>query len=1155
MACGAVLPRGCPSCGTVNPVEARFCMNCGFALADAAQPAQAAEPAPPVAAAPPPEERRVVTVLFADLSGYTAIAETRDPEAVKGLVDGSLRRLGQEVERYGGTVDKYIGDNVMALFGAPVAHEDDPERAVRAGLAMQTAMVEINDGLEGSHGVRFDLRVGINSGEVVAGAVGDGYTVIGDTVNVAARLQAAARPGSVTVGARTWRATRDSFDYHQLEPLQLKGKAEPVTAWEARGLLSATRAPAGRRESPFVGRDDEVDLLSSVYGRIVREGRPHVVTLIGQAGVGKSRLLRELEQRLARHPEPPTFRQGRSLPYGSGTVYWALGEIIRAEAGILDTDSSNVAWSKLLHGIETLGAKLGQPVEEPADRRAALIGRLVGIEAPADVPVVEVEDPREMRERFFSAARGLIEGLTRRGPLVIEWEDIHWADEGMLDLIEYLAQWVGGPLLVLCLAREELLERRPNWGAGRRNATSIFLEPLTDSDTRVLVAALMPPADGGQETVEAVAARAGGNPLFAEEMARRLVEEEHPDPTGLPDTVHGVLASRLDALDPLERMVVQHAAVVGERFWTGALERLVDTDPSELQDALRGLEAKEIVQLAPQGAQRLASAVGLRPGDREYAFKHVLVRDVAYGTLPKARRSEKHFQVGSFIEERAGDRSEEVVALVAEHLGRAAVLAEEASLPQEELTRIRMRALQALEAAGDAAAAVYATREAGSRYRAALELRCEDEPGAIARIAEKLADLDALGGRVEEATERWREVLAHHERAGEDVRVADLHRKIGAALWQRGEREAAVEHYQAGINLLRDGEPCRELVDLYEEAATLYLNTGDNMLAVYASERALRLASRLEEPRAASRAYGIFGRVFGRIGDRAKARENLERSVELARGSSPPETIRALMALGDYLEVSEADYGAARRTYEEALAIAQEIGDLPPQVELNAHLALIAAYHGQWEETERFTATSTELAEREGLMGKLCFPYGLQGLLKWRAGEYEEAERRLHRAHELARQVGWSEIEQSTLMAIAMTRRDRGDLDGAVQALDAALEVCERAGLIAQSLQTMSTRAIVLGMAGRPDEAQLAAKDTEKLADRLPYPTGRAAALTALGATSADAEEGAALLREAAEAWRALGRPVDAAFCDSLVEQRTGADADADYGAKKGVET
>ena len=935
MNCGAALPLSCPACGTENPPEARFCTNCGTALQDAAAPpppppAPAAEPA---GALLPPEERRMVTVLFADLSGYTAVAETMDPEALKALVDHSLRRLGEEVAHHGGSVDKYIGDNVMAVFGAPVAHEDDPERAVRAGLAMQAAMAEINDDLAGSHAVSFQLRVGINSGEVVAGAVGDGYTVIGDTVNVAARLQAAARPGSVTVGARTWRATREVVEYRQLEPLRLKGKAEPVTAWEAASLLRA-RAPSGRRESPFVGRDDELDLLASLYGRVVREGRPHLVTLVGQAGVGKSRMLRELQQRLAERPDAPTFRQGRSLPYGSGIVYWALGEMIRAEAGILDSDDSAVAWRKLARGIDLVGHVVGLDGDEPAERRAALIGRLVGIEAPPEVPIVEVDDPHEMRERFFSAARGLMEALTQRGPLVIAWEDVHWADEGMLDLIEYLAQWVSGPLLILCLAREELLERRPNWAGGRRNATSIFLEPLTEGHTRELVATLMAkgaadaPA-GAEEAVAAVAKRAGGNPLFAEEMARRLVEDGS-DLAELPDTVHAVLASRLDALSPLERRVVQDAAVVGERFWTGALERLLDVDRRELGEALSALEAKDIVQAAPQGVQRLSSAVGLAAGDSEYAFKHVLIRDVAYGTLPKARRSEKHFEVGSFIEERAGDRAEEVVALVAEHYGTAASLAQEARVGRDELERIHTRAMSALEAAGDAAATVYASREATSRYEAAAELGGGRDPVAVARIGEKLADLNAREGRLEEAVERWRGALAHYKREGERERVADLHRKIGAALWQSGERDRAIEQYQAGIDLLRDGEPCRELVDLYEEAATLYLNTGDNMLAVYASERALQLAERLDEPRAASRAYGIFGRVFGRIGDRAKARENLERSVELSRGSSPPETIRSLTALGDYLEVAEADYPSARRAYQEALAIAQEIGDVPP---------------------------------------------------------------------------------------------------------------------------------------------------------------------------------------------------------------------------------
>ena len=300
-------------------------MVCGFSLqGDAPAPAPAPPPTPvPSVSETLPEERRQVTVVFADLSGYTAIAERMDPEAVKNLVDRSLRRLGEEVDRYGGRVDKYIGDNVMAVFGAPVAHEDDAERAVRAALGMQYAMTEINESLNDTHGVTLELRVGVNTGEVVAGAVGDGYTVIGDTVNVAARLQSAARPGSVTVGQRTFRATGQAVEYQRLEPLELKGKAEPVPAWEAVGLL-VSQAGRGRRassgETPLVGRSDKLDLLRSVYDRVERERRAHLVTVIGQAGVGKSRLRLELERLLADHEPAPTFREGRCLPYGSGIV-------------------------------------------------------------------------------------------------------------------------------------------------------------------------------------------------------------------------------------------------------------------------------------------------------------------------------------------------------------------------------------------------------------------------------------------------------------------------------------------------------------------------------------------------------------------------------------------------------------------------------------------------------------------------------------------------------------------------------------------------------------------------------------------------------------------------------------------------------------------
>src|SRR6185503_13556117 len=354
MNCGSALERRCPSCGTPAPPEARFCMNCGSTL-DAA-PVSTPRPQRRTTSIPP-EERRQVTVLFADLSGYTAFAERMDPEAVKSLVDRALLRLGQEVKRYGGTVDKYIGDNVMAIFGAPVAHEDDAERAVRAGLGMQAAMAEVNDGLpDGAH---FALRVGVNTGEVLAGAVGDAYTVVGDTVNVASRLQSAAQPGSVTVGERTMRATDAAVEYTALEPLELKGKAERVPAWEAVCLIAehSVRRVSPASESPLIGRRQELDTLDSLYERVVREGTSHLVTVIGEAGVGKSRVLREFERRLEDHSSAPTVRTGRCLPYGSGIVFWALGEVLRAECGIVEADSSDQAWQKLRSYVGDLMGK------------------------------------------------------------------------------------------------------------------------------------------------------------------------------------------------------------------------------------------------------------------------------------------------------------------------------------------------------------------------------------------------------------------------------------------------------------------------------------------------------------------------------------------------------------------------------------------------------------------------------------------------------------------------------------------------------------------------------------------------------------------------------------------------------------------------------
>ena len=1128
ISCGARMERRCDSCGAVLPDGARFCMECGTAVSGAKAAPEPARPEP-ATSEPSRDERRTVTVLFADLSGYTSVAERLDPESVKRELERILGRLGEEVVRYGGYIDKFIGDNVMAIFGAPVAHGDDAARAVRAGLAMQAAMGELNAPLAEQHGVTFRLCVGINTGEALAGRVGDSYTVIGDTVNVAARLQAAAAPGSVTVGEGTYRATRDAIGFQALpEPLTLKGKTEPVPAWEAvdGGTDGAAAAGTARpMRAPVVGRTAELTQLRDLIYRVERRRGPHLTTVIGEPGVGKSRLLAQFEQELSAAATPPLVRRGRCLPYGSGIVYWPLGEVIRAECGIVDGEPPAGAWEKLTR-------RVGELLEPDADGRspdskAAVIARLLGIEAPADSPTPDGEDGQQAREVFFAVVRACMEGLARDRPLVLVWEDIHWADEGMLDLIEHLGQWTRAPVLQICLTREELLERRPGWGGVRRDATTMFLEPLGESETRELIAALLASAGGDEEVIAAVAERAEGNPLFAEEMVRRLSEEEGASAAELPATVQALLAARLDSLEPFQRRLLAHAAVIGRTFWEGALIPVAEAEGGDLSEALRALRDRDIV-VAGEG-----SALA---GEPELAFKHALIRDAAYEMLPKAVRARKHYEVACFIEARAGERVEEVVALLAEHFGRAAELGTELSLPPQEVAPYRASALRYLEAAGDAATAFYSNADALSQYQAALELAPADDE-AVARILEKQGDVALRLGRVDTAIAVWERALEHHGGREDLERVAELHRKIGAGLAHKGDRKQAIEHHQRGINLIKDGEPSLALVRLYEEAAWLYMQTGDNMLAIYASEKALRLAERLGEVRAASRAHGIFGRVFGRIGDSVKARENLERAVELARGSDEHETVLALMALGNHLESSDGDYAAAAGAYREALALAREIGDVPAEIELHAAVGQIALYAADWEQARICSDASAELSEREGLIGKLCLPYALRGRLHWRAGRWHDSESAYRRAHELAEQIGWSEVCFDALLGLSGTLRDQGELDAADTELSRSLEICERAGLIVQSIQANSARALLCLLAGRDERAREAAAEAVEMAERVPYPVGEAAALEAAGVVG-PAPEALEKLAGARRAWQALSRPVEAARCQLLLGQR-----------------
>ena len=500
-----------------------------------------------------------------------------DPEAVKSLVERCLRRLGEEVERYGGRVDKYIGDNVMSIFGAPVAHEDDAERAVRAALGMQAAMAEINDGLDDTHGVSFALRVGVNTGEVLAGSMGREYTVIGDTVNVASRLETASRPGQRDRGRAHLPRHARRGGVPAARGARAEGQGRARARLRGRSALLTVQPlgrALGRNEAPLVGRGEELRMLESLYGRVVSEGRPHLVTVVGQAGVGKTRLQRELESALgAQRRRRPRCARAAACPTARASSSGRSARCCAPSAGSSTPTPPTWPGRSCTTRVEELSCG-GDTSAPPRSWVACSASR-----RPGEPPLPDAHDPQRMRESFFAAVRTAIEAMARRNPLVLVFEDIHWADQGMLDLIEHLGQWVRGPLLILCLARDELLERRPGWGGGRRGATSIFLEPLTATETRELIASLMPrrrrptPRSSRWWPSAPAATR-----FFVEEMVRLLAEEGGNGGSELPDTVQGLLAARLDSLEPFERRLVQHAAVVGRTFWQESLAAVADEE-------------------------------------------------------------------------------------------------------------------------------------------------------------------------------------------------------------------------------------------------------------------------------------------------------------------------------------------------------------------------------------------------------------------------------------------------------------------------------------------------------------------------------------------------------------------------------------------------
>ncbi len=650
------------------------------------------------ASAQPDEERRVVSVIFVDLVGFTARAERLDPEDVRAILTPYHECLRREIQSFGGVVEKFIGDAVMAVFGAPTAFGDDAERAMRAVLAVRDSVREMN---ERDAQLDLQLRIAVNTGEALVSLrtrpeLGESM-VAGDVVNTASRLQQAAPVNGILVGEETYAATRDAIVYEPAPPVVAKGKADPLAAWLA--VRAAT--PAGERRlsgQPLVGRVRELGALRGIWERTVEERRPHLVTVLGAAGVGKTRLAVEFAG-IVGELDGRTVR-GRSLPYRDSSAYGAFAAQLKQLCGIFESDSVEVGIRKL-HG--TVATLLGAEAHAVADHLAILLG-------------LDAEGSVTDRETLFFSVRGFIEAVACDKPTVLVFEDLHWADASLLDLVDMLAARLRDvPIFLLVLARPELLDARPAWGGGLPSYTALPLEPLAGHEARELAAQLLTrlPLNQLEERAALFAETAEGNPLFIEQLAAAVTETSAEPGASLPTTIRGIVAARLDALPPAERTVLLDAAVQGKVFWRGALERMTD-DGERLSELLTALERRDLVR------RERVSAI---EGDHQYAFKHVLIRDVAYDLLPRARRQERHEQCARFLEEATAEVGEAGAAL-ARHWRDAGD---------------RSRAIDYLVAAAEQAERGWAKDRAVDLYREALGLVPEEDGERRVAIRRRLA--------------------------------------------------------------------------------------------------------------------------------------------------------------------------------------------------------------------------------------------------------------------------------------------------------------------------------------------------------------------------------------------------------------------------------
>ena len=952
--CGSALTTGCPSCGTPHEAGEKFCGVCGTPLTTGTTAPVAPSRAVPLGAPPaaaPVAERRLVSVLFADLVGFTTLAEGRDAEDTRELLSRYFDLATEVIARYGGTVEKFIGDAVMAVWGAPVAHEDDAERAVRAALELVDAICSLGPSIQ--------ARAGVLTGEaaVTIGALNQGM-VAGDLVNTASRLQGVAQPGTVLVGEATQRAASRAIAFEEAGEPHLKGKAAPVPAWRAMRVVAerSGRKRAETLEAPFVGRHEELRLLKDLFHATAREKRARLVSIIGSAGIGKTRLAWEFTKYLDGLVEGVWWHDGRSPAYGDGISFWALGEMVRERCGLVETDDEPTTRARVTEALAT-------HVPDPEERRwiePALLA-LLGVETAVG------------SEQLFGAWRAFFERLAATAPVVMVFEDFHFADSGLVDFVDHLLEWSRNtPIYLVTLARQEFLEKRPDWGSGKRNFTSLYLEPLPELAMRDLLSGLVPGLP--EHAVRSIVGRAGGIPLYAVETVRMLLAEGRLAHEGgayrpvddlanlaVPETLTALIASRLDGLGLDDRTLVSDAAVLGQSFTIAGLSAVSGVSAADVEPRLRGLVRRELFTL---------EADPRSPERGQYAFVQALIREVAYNTLTKPDRKARHLAAARFLETLGSDELAGALAghYLAAHANCAAGAEADALAAQARIT---------LRAAAERAAALASNAQATGFLQQALTVTTN--PQERAELLERAGSSASAAGLHDQGRSLLEQALELHRSSGDRLSTCRATAELGRVMLNGFDTEAALACLATATNEYADLSEDPAGVALWAQLARAQFLFARAAEAVATADATLPLAERLDlvpiladllvtkgsalvnvgRPReglgtietgrrlaeSANLTYTILRATLNASGllsddDPRSARQAAQRGLDLAVRFGLPSFITSFLGIVAYASLHTGDWAAAIATLDEGLEPAGE-GN---RIDLVSALAMIAQY-------------------------------------------------------------------------------------------------------------------------------------------------------------------------------------------------------------------